>query len=560
MVRIERHVFGSFKGYTTLAASPGIGADESRLLEGASFGFGQSGDKRYLKSLRSTPAYFTRSLRGRRGVTRVFEGASDDNGRPTLLMITCVVGQREWDAELCGDVGLLLNEKSLWEWTPAQQQKIAAVEMNFPSPLTSVSRKSAAKVAALLSEVERRFGSGNGGGGITVAAGELSLDEMRALEILVPPQARGQFTSGYRALGAQLPVTVNALAAEAPVQQLTFSTSNGGSGGSPPSRYVSHLLASGLADGKLPVGEAMTYRGFGAGATRADIAPAAPLAPPPPASVPRDKRPILPLAAGGAALLAIGFGGGFFFGTRHAATDRSETGHATAAVAVTQPATVATTAPATVAAVPATQPTSEPVRVAASQRVSPPASAAVAGSNPTSQPIAVASTNTPPSIFATTLPSIADLEAKRKERAQRLAVVQAQYREFVASVRKSKSLSNADVERFKDIAAVYQSTEGAITRTEAEEKWLKEVKPVVEPLQKVVENCEKFRVELQAFADLRRSKMNDQAAKRLSAMQSLRDGAQASMEAATKALEVSQIGYWRLVEVQKQCAKAEAER
>jgi hypothetical protein len=63
-MRIERHVFGSFSGYTTLAKSAGVSLDDCRQLESTAYSFGQSHDRGFIKSLAKTPAYFTRSMTG----------------------------------------------------------------------------------------------------------------------------------------------------------------------------------------------------------------------------------------------------------------------------------------------------------------------------------------------------------------------------------------------------------------------------------------------------------------------------------------------------------------
>lgn len=503
-MRIERHVFGSFKGYTTLAASPGVGPEECRLLEGAAYGFGQSDDKRYLRSLRSSPAYFTRALRGRRGVTRVLQGAPDDNGRPTLLMVTCLVGQREWDAELCGDVGLLLREDALWSWTPGEQ--IAAIEQAFPPPLSSVSRRSAGRVAALVSEIERRW---NGGAGITVSAGEFSLDEMRAIEILIPPQARGQFTSAYRSLGAQLAVTVNALAAEAPAQKISFTAAAGAP--ATPSKYATILLAAGLADGKLPIGEAMTYRGFGAGMPRHEPSPDPPIAPPPPTALGRQTRR-LPIVAGSVVLASVGFGVGFISGIqygRRGATNSAARPSPSAAVATTQALSPAVTAsesavqPATTTAPTTTQ--TGGAAVASSGPATQFAGTTLAAASPTpaaAQPAAAApsttGTTTQRTLFNEPLPDpkqIAKQAAERKAEADKARQAMEQ---VAASIRAKKGLDvQENRERVRLIAdAMSRDVSGVGNWTQQEIR-------LIQTLKDLIDRCDELRSELDKYSRLR---------------------------------------------------------
>lgn len=253
-MKIDRHVFGSYKGYTTLAKSPGISVEDARQLEGGVYGFGQTEDRHYAKSLRARPAFFTRVLTGsRRGLTRVFEGAPDSDGRPTNVMITAILSNADWDAKLCGDIWLLLPDKHLWQWPGGAQ--IPELNRDYPSPPTTISRKSALRVAALISEIEKRWGAGPP----VIVGDQFGSEEIRAVEMLIPAKNRPQFTSASRTLSPQLAVTLNRLAAEAPTQQINFRYDPA----APNSPYAEFLIDFGLTDGHLPIAEAMTYRDFG---------------------------------------------------------------------------------------------------------------------------------------------------------------------------------------------------------------------------------------------------------------------------------------------------------
>lgn len=314
-MRIERHVFGSYKGYTTLARSAGVSAEDARILEGGVYGFGQTEDRQYAKSLRSSPAYFTRVLPGRRGLTRVFEGELDADGRPTNLMITAILKNSDWDGGLYGDIAQLLNDKQIWDWS-----EIAALERMYSAPAASIARKSAGKIISVMAEIEKRAAAPSP---IILAADALSDEEMRALEMLIPPKNRPQFTSACRTLSPQLAVTINRLAAQAPLQQITFRPDPHAL----PSAYGEFLLLHGLGDGELPIGEVMTYRDFGIPPRKARPVRREYVPPPIPAVSQRD--PWVIWTAIGAAALAIL--GSAFIALREHQTARPLMQHSSAA-------------------------------------------------------------------------------------------------------------------------------------------------------------------------------------------------------------------------------------
>ena len=256
-MHIERHIFGSYRGYTTLACSPGVSADDCRILESSVYSFGQTYDARFNRTLAKTPAFFTRVLReDRRALARVLGGALDDNDRPTLLVVTVIVSQQDWDSQLCGDVQLLLEEERLWQWDGSA--KPAAMEVTFRPPSHSVPRRTVPRVLALLSEIEHGRAAHLG---VVVSASEFSQQEIACLEMLVPPSARAEFTSAYRTLSPQLAATVNCLAAEAGSQdRVTFRFQ---ANHTPLSPYAEYLLESGFASGSIPLENIMAYNRFG---------------------------------------------------------------------------------------------------------------------------------------------------------------------------------------------------------------------------------------------------------------------------------------------------------
>ena len=104
----DTHVFGSRKGYQTLARSAGLSSDDERVL--AQFGFGESSDERFLSGLATEPTAFARPLpSGRMAITRVLAGPLDDAGRPTLERRTVIVDRDAYAALRPGLAGLLAD-------------------------------------------------------------------------------------------------------------------------------------------------------------------------------------------------------------------------------------------------------------------------------------------------------------------------------------------------------------------------------------------------------------------------------------------------------------------
>jgi uncharacterized coiled-coil DUF342 family protein len=272
-MHVARHVFGSYKGYSTLAKSPGVSADDCRAIEGAAFGFGQSYDTRYYRSLARTPAYFTRALRGgKRALTRVLEGTLDDNQRPTLRLVTAIVTQQDWDLQIKGDVGWLLQQPQIWEWDGSPQ--LAPIELPGRSPMRGLGRSTVPLVLALLSEVENHWASRRT---TVVSANQYSVNELAALEMLIPGSARSQFTSANRSLSPQLPSSVNCLATEANAQDKVNFRYQPNGGLSP---YAQCLAEMDLTSA-IPLEFIMSYNRFGASAPRSTLETLVPVAPSP---------------------------------------------------------------------------------------------------------------------------------------------------------------------------------------------------------------------------------------------------------------------------------------
>lgn len=112
-MRFDRHLFGSRQGYETLAHSKGVTPDEQSQL--SELGFGQTSDPAVLASLESRPCVLGRPLRtGRIAITRVFEGAPDDAGRPTLQLRTLVMDEKGFHA-VRSQIEALLHDECAWQ-------------------------------------------------------------------------------------------------------------------------------------------------------------------------------------------------------------------------------------------------------------------------------------------------------------------------------------------------------------------------------------------------------------------------------------------------------------
>ncbi len=252
-MHIERHVFGSYKGYTTLARSQGVTLDDCRIVERCAHSFGQTYESRYFKSLSKQPAYFTTQFgTTRRGLTRVIDGPVDDQGRPTLQFITVILSRADWDTKLIGDIESLAAERCLWEWDGSGN--ISAIDVSIsgsakiPSKVTPVALQ-------VISQLERTFLTRK-----AVVSSESTLDFqiIRAIEILLPPASRGGITTAYRILSPQFPVRLISLASDA-AGAATYRPEEG----QPLSPYAQHIKLSGIDSGTIPVDRLASYRGFG---------------------------------------------------------------------------------------------------------------------------------------------------------------------------------------------------------------------------------------------------------------------------------------------------------
>jgi hypothetical protein len=133
MARADIHIFGSVSGYSTIAASAGVRADETRELE--QFQFGEISTSDAMSRLETQATMTSRMLAsGRMAISRMLPAGVDDAGRPTIEVITLIVDARVYDAQL-GALALLAEDASLWR--DAREKVRTGIE--YPSGAAPVS-------------------------------------------------------------------------------------------------------------------------------------------------------------------------------------------------------------------------------------------------------------------------------------------------------------------------------------------------------------------------------------------------------------------------------------
>ena len=267
-MRLDRHVFGSRAGYTTLAYSDGLSESDCRKLE--VFGFGQTSDRGYLTSLASVPAYISRPLdSNRRAITRVFPGRPDDAGRNTLLLISVVSSNSEWIRTLRGDVLPLLNNPGLWKWDG--QARLERVDVSIPGPHPlRLDVAEANEIIGLISEIERLYSSNRN---VVISEPKYSLTTVRSVEMLIPDSAKPTFSCSARSLSANLSVNLNCVAkgvgisSVGPSSQVYKPRTDGIL-----SLYATELVRGRIMQGVIPDHVIRSHRGFGAIAKEVSVA------------------------------------------------------------------------------------------------------------------------------------------------------------------------------------------------------------------------------------------------------------------------------------------------
>ena len=131
-VRADVHVFGSSRGYGTVAHSRGVADDEAQELESLQFGAAATADE--IARLESRSVVTGRALRsGRFAISRMMPAGVDDAGRPTVEVITLILDARSYEA-CAGALSDLVADASLWRSARARIAGGVAVPTRAPRP------------------------------------------------------------------------------------------------------------------------------------------------------------------------------------------------------------------------------------------------------------------------------------------------------------------------------------------------------------------------------------------------------------------------------------------
>lgn len=208
-IAVSRHVFGSIRGYTTLAKSGDLSPEETAILE--VFSFGQTNEPSYLGSLQTEPAYTSRPLHsGRWAVTRVFQGGLDDHNRTTLLFVSAVITIDDWLYSLKCDVNKLLYHPSLWQWNG--EEKLEPIEIIVEGRKEAPTLEIRNKVLSLLAAVEKYEREENTT--IVVGASDFDAKALRWLNMVLPVTAKQTFSCAARSLNDGLTFSLISMAKE----------------------------------------------------------------------------------------------------------------------------------------------------------------------------------------------------------------------------------------------------------------------------------------------------------------------------------------------------------
>lgn len=208
-IAVSRHVFGSIRGYTTLAKSGDLSPEETAKLEMLSFG--QTNESSYLGSLQTNPAYISRPLHSRKwAVTRVFQGKPDDHNRTTLLFISAVITIDDWLYSLKCDVNKLLYYPSLWQWN--DEEKLDSIEITVEGKRETTAPEIRNKVLTLLAAVEKYTRDENTT--IVVRTSDFDAKVLRWVNMVLPLSSKQTFSCTARSLNDGLPFALISMARE----------------------------------------------------------------------------------------------------------------------------------------------------------------------------------------------------------------------------------------------------------------------------------------------------------------------------------------------------------
>jgi len=208
-VVVSRHIFGSVRGYTTLAKSEDLSHEEVADLE--IFSFGQTNESSYMNSLKTDPAYISRALRsGKWAVTRVFQGKPDEHNRTTLLFVSAVIASEDWVNSLKCDVNKLLYYGDLWQWDG--KEKLEPIEVAIGGEREAADREIRSRVLCLVAALEKYSSDKNTT--IVVRAADFDVEVLRVLNMVLPLKAKQTFSCAARSLNDGLPFSVISMAKE----------------------------------------------------------------------------------------------------------------------------------------------------------------------------------------------------------------------------------------------------------------------------------------------------------------------------------------------------------
>lgn len=208
-VVVSRHIFGSVRGYITLAKSEDLSPEQITKLELLSFG--QTNESSYMNSLETDPAYISRPLQsGRWAVTRVFQGKPDEHNRTTLLFISAVITTEDWVYVLKCNVDELLDCPSLWQWD--SKEKLEPIEVAVEGGREGGDAEIRSRVLCLVAAVEKYSSHKNTT--IVVRAADFDVEVLRVLNMVLPLKSKQAFSCAGRSLNDGLPFTLISMAKE----------------------------------------------------------------------------------------------------------------------------------------------------------------------------------------------------------------------------------------------------------------------------------------------------------------------------------------------------------
>ncbi|MHC4757987.1 MAG: hypothetical protein ACYTE8_04980 [Planctomycetota bacterium] len=208
-IRISRHIFGSIKGYKSLAKSEDLSHQEISELEILSFG--QTNEETYLNSLQANPAYISRPLQsGRWAVTRVFQGERDVHNRTTLLFVSAIFKIEDWLYLIKCDIDKLLYCPILWKWE--SEEKLQSIEVSFKDTRQVSGIEIRDKVLSLLAVIEKYAHEENTT--IITMADEFDVKVIRLLNMVLPITSKKELTIVARSLNDGMPIKLISMAQE----------------------------------------------------------------------------------------------------------------------------------------------------------------------------------------------------------------------------------------------------------------------------------------------------------------------------------------------------------